>query len=228
MAATSSALSASELKNCADMMVEKPFFIRNASLSRSTDGQGARLSPGGAAVYSMRPVARRPAGSPLDALAKCAATVPLRGKGGCGAASDRSADPPRRAGAQLGARASGGAGLAGLGGGQGQRLRARHRARLRRAARRRRFCAARPGRSRAAARAGLARPDPAAGRLLRAARPGAVLAPEPVACGALRGADRMAGRTQDAGAASRVPEDEQRHEPPGLHAASLPHLPGRG
>ena len=38
MAATSSALSASELKNCADMMVEKPFFIRNASLSRRFGG----------------------------------------------------------------------------------------------------------------------------------------------------------------------------------------------
>ena len=41
----------------------------------------------------------------------------------------------------------------GLGGGQGQRLRPRHRARLRRPARRRRLCAARPGRGRSALRA---------------------------------------------------------------------------
>ena len=55
----------------------------------------------------------------------------------------------------------------GLGGRQGQRLRPRHRQRLRRPEGRRRLRPARPGRGRAAARARLARPDPAARRLLR-------------------------------------------------------------
>ncbi len=45
MAATSSALSASELKNCADMMVEKPFFIRNALLSLVALRRGLRRAP---------------------------------------------------------------------------------------------------------------------------------------------------------------------------------------
>jgi hypothetical protein len=43
-AATSSALSASELKNCADMIVEKPFFI----VSRAgvwPGGPGCAMSP---------------------------------------------------------------------------------------------------------------------------------------------------------------------------------------
>ena len=35
-------------------------------------------------------------------------------------------------------------------------------------------------------------------------------------------ADRLAGRAQDAAAAPRVPEDEQRHEPAGLQAGGLP------
>jgi alanine racemase len=52
--------------------------------------------------------------------------------------------------------------------------------------------------------------------LLRSAGPGAVLAPGPVACRALHAADRLAGSAQDAPAAPRVPQDEQRHEPPGL------------
>jgi hypothetical protein len=37
-AATSKALSASELKNCADMMVEKPFFIVSRAARQSAPG----------------------------------------------------------------------------------------------------------------------------------------------------------------------------------------------
>ena len=40
--------------------------------------------------------------------------------------------------------------------------------------------------------------------------------------GALRRADRLAGRAQDARAAPRLPEDEQRHEPARLRARALP------
>jgi hypothetical protein len=40
-AATSKALSASELKNCADMMVEKPFFIVSRAASGATVQGGA-------------------------------------------------------------------------------------------------------------------------------------------------------------------------------------------
>src|SRR2546430_4462124 len=60
------------------------------------------------------------------------------------------------------------------------------------------------------------RPGAAARRRVRAARSRAVFAAGPVAHGALRRADRHAGRAQDDAAASRVPEDELRHEPPRL------------
>jgi hypothetical protein len=58
------------------------------------------------------------------------------------------------------------------------------------------------------------------------ARPGAVLAPGPVARHPLRRADRHAGRAQDAGAAPRVPQDELGHEPPGFRPERFP-PPGR-
>jgi hypothetical protein len=116
----------------------------------------------------------------------------------------------------------------GVGRGQGQCLRPRHRPRVRRPARRRRLCAAGPAGSRTGAQPGLARPRPAAGGGVRAARPGAVLAAGVVACRALRGADRLAGRPQDARAAPRVPQAECGHEPPGLHAAPATAPPGCG
>jgi hypothetical protein len=77
-------------------------------------------------------------------------------------------------------------------------------------------------RGRARARARLARPHPAARRRVRAARPRALLAPGPLAHRALRRADRLAGRPQDAGAAPRLPENELRHEPARLPARSVP------
>ena len=83
---------------------------------------------------------------------------------------------------------------------------------------RRRLRAARHRRGRAAARARLARPDPAARRLLRRARPRDLLAPAPLARRPRRGADRLARRAQDRPAAPRLPEDEQRHEPARLRA----------
>ncbi len=110
----------------------------------------------------------------------------------------------------------------GLGGGQGQCLRSRHRAGLSGPARRGRLCAARPGRGRAGPRARLARPDPAARGLLRAARSRTVLAAGPVARGPRRSAARLAGRAQDAAPAPCLSEDEQRHEPARLQAGGLP------
>ncbi len=130
--------------------------------------------------------------------------------------------PYRCAAPQPRSRAPRGARSPGLGRGQGQCLWARHRARVRRLPRRRRLRAARPGRGRTRARARLARPGAAAGRRVRAARSRALLAARPLAHGALRRADRHAGRPQDAGAAARLPEDEFGHEPAGLRARALP------
>jgi hypothetical protein len=107
-AATNKALSASELKNCADMMVEKPFFIVSRASRRRVGASGA-VSPSCGRrfiAWAAGPLAESPDH----------------------AAPDRSPDPHRRAGPQPGAGARRRARCAGLGGGQGRRLRPRHRA----------------------------------------------------------------------------------------------------
>ena len=133
--------------------------------------------------------------------------------------------PQRRAAPQPGAAARGRPGRARVGHRQGQRLRPRHRARVRGPARRRRLRPDRPGRGRARARPGLARAHPAARRRVRAARSGAVLAAESVAHRALRRADRLAGHAQDARAAPGVSQAQLGHEPPGFCARALSRRP---
>jgi hypothetical protein len=207
-AATNKALSASELKNCADMMVEKPFFIvrRGAPFAarsrrrRCAFGERLRardalfssggpvLLTGGCSCSGARFIARDFGGARIRRLAECEARKHRH------AAPDPSPRCTcRRAGAQPGARARQAAPDARVWAvvkanayGHGiERVYAGLRAADG-------FRAARPRRGRAPARAGLARAGPAARRLLRAARPGGLLAAGPVAHGAL-GPSRSTG-----------------------------------